>query len=104
MFLTLKSCFTNTRLWLIINNVRRNPHIPKRGDTTMMTLKQALNVLDKQEMVYIYEGDKLNSIAILKVEYAKVLGVNGIVENMSAGVDDKGIPYIAVTLKENTYC
>ena len=70
----------------------------------MMTLKQALNVLDKSEMIHIYEGDYTNPIAVLKVEYAKVLGVNGIVENLSAGVDDEGIPYIAVTLQANTYC
>ena len=70
----------------------------------MMTLKQALSVFDKHEMVYIYEGDDLRPAAVMKVEYAKVLGVNGIVENLSAGVDDEGVPYIAITLKANTYC
>ena len=70
----------------------------------MMTLKQALSVFDKHEMVYIYEGDDLRPVVILKVEYAKVLGVNGIVKNKSAGVDDEGVPYIAITLKVNTYC
>lgn len=70
----------------------------------MMTLKQALSVIDKQEMVYIYEGDDLRPAAMLRADYAKTLGVNGIIENLSAGVDDKGVSYIAVTLKENTYC
>ena len=70
----------------------------------MMTLKQVLNTLDKQEMLYIYVGDSLRPIAMLRAENVRVLGLNGIVENLSAGVDDKGVPYIAVTLKENTYC
>ena len=70
----------------------------------MMTLKQALSVFDKQEMVYIYVGDTLRPIAMLRADNIKILGLNGIVENLSAGVDDKGVPYIAVTLKENTYC
>lgn len=70
----------------------------------MMTLKQALSVFDKREMVYIYEGDNLRPAAMLRADYAKTLGVNGIVENLSAGVDNEGVPYIAVTLKESTYC
>ena len=70
----------------------------------MMTLKQALSVFDKHEMIYIYKGDDLRPAAMLRADYAKTLGVNGIVENLSTGVDDKGIPYIAVTLKENSYC
>ena len=70
----------------------------------MMTLKQVLNTLDKQEMLYIYVGDSLRPIAMLRAENVKLLGLNGIGENLSAGVDDKGVPYIAVTLKENTYC
>lgn len=70
----------------------------------MMTLKQVLNTLDKQEMLYIYVGDSLRPIAMLKAENVRILGLNGIVENLSAGVDDKGVPYIAITLKENTYC
>lgn len=70
----------------------------------MMTLKQMLNTLDKQEVLYIYVGDSLRPIAMLRAENVRILGLNGIVENLSAGVDDKGIPYIAVTLKENTYC
>ena len=70
----------------------------------MMTLKQALSVIDKHEMLYIYVGDSLKPIAMLKADNVKVLGVNGIIENLGAGVDDDGVPYIAVTLKENTYC
>ena len=70
----------------------------------MMTLKQMLNALDKQEMLYIYEGDSLRPIAMLKADNVRLLGLNGIVENLSAGVDDDGVPYIAVTLKANTYC
>lgn len=70
----------------------------------MMTLKQALSVIDKHEMLYIYVGDSLKPIAMLKANNVKVLGVNGIIENLGAGVDDDGVPYIAVTLKENTYC
>ena len=70
----------------------------------MMTLKQMLNALDKQEMLYIYEGDSLRPIAMLRADNVRLLGLNGIVENLSAGVDDDGVPYIAVTLKANTYC
>ena len=70
----------------------------------MMTLKQALSVFDKNEMVYIYEGDDLRPAAMLRADYAKTLGLNGIVENLGAGVDDKGVPYIAITLKVDTYC
>ena len=70
----------------------------------MMTLKQMLSVIDKHEMLYIYVGDSLKPIAMLKANNVKVLGVNGIIENLGAGVDDDGVPYIAVTLKENTYC
>ena len=70
----------------------------------MMTLKQALSLIDKHEMLYIYVGDSLKPIAMLKADNVKVLGVNGIIENLGAGVDDDGVPYIAVTLKENTYC
>ena len=70
----------------------------------MMTLKQVLNVIDKQEMLYIYVGDSLKPIAMLRADNIRLLGLNGIIENMSAGVDDDGVPYIAVTLKENTYC
>ena len=70
----------------------------------MMTLKQMLNTLDKQEMLYIYVGDSLCPIAMLRAYDVKVLGLNGIVENLSAGVDKEGVPYIAVTLKANTYC
>ena len=68
----------------------------------MMTLKQMLNALDKQEMLYIYEGDSLRPIAMLRADNVRLL--DGIVENLSAGVDDDGVPYIAVTLKANTYC
>ena len=81
-----------------------NTHPQREEITTMMTLKQVLNTLDKQEMLYIYVGDSLRPIAMLRAENVKLLGLNGIVENLSAGVDDKGVPYIAVTLKENTYC
>ena len=70
----------------------------------MMTLKQMLNALDKQEMLYIYEGDSLRPIAMRRADNVRLLGLNGIVENLSAGVDDDGVPYIAVTLKANTYC
>ena len=70
----------------------------------MMTLKQVLNVIDKQEMVYIYVGNTLRPIAMLRAYNIKTLGLNGVIENLSAGVDDKDVPYIAVTLKENTYC
>ena len=70
----------------------------------MMTLKQALSIIDKHEMLYIYVGDSLKPIAMLKAYNVKVLGINGIIENLGAGVDDDGVPYIAVTLKENTYC
>ena len=70
----------------------------------MMTLKQMLNTLDKHEMLYIYVGDSLRPIAILQADQARLLGLNGIIENLSAGVDDEGVPYIAVTLKANTYC
>ena len=70
----------------------------------MMTLKQMLNTLDKKEMLYIYVGDSLKPIAMLRADNVRLLGLNGIVENMSAGVDDEGVPYIAITLKENTYC
>ena len=70
----------------------------------MMTLKQALSVFDKHEMVYIYVGDDLRPAAMLRADNIKTLGLNGIIENLSAGVDDKGVPYIAVTLKKNTYC
>ena len=70
----------------------------------MMTLKQMLNAIDKQEMLYIYVGDGLKPVAMLRAENVKLLGLNGIVENLSAGVDDDGVPYIAVTLKANTYC
>ena len=69
-----------------------------------MTLKQMLNALDKQEMLYIYVGDTLRPIAMLKADNVRLLGLNGIVENLSAGVDDDGVHYIAETLKENTYC
>ena len=70
----------------------------------MMTLKQMINALDKQEMLYIYVGDSLRPIAMLRADNVRLLGLNGIVENLSAGVDDDGVPYIAVTLKANTYC
>ena len=70
----------------------------------MMTLKQVLNVIDKQEMLYIYVGDSLKPIAMLRADNVRLLGLNGIIENMSAGVDDESIPYIAVTPTENTYC
>ena len=70
----------------------------------MRTLKQVLNVIDKKEMLYIYVGDSLKPIAMLRADNVRLLGLNGIIENMSAGVDDDGVPYIAVTLKANTYC
>ena len=70
----------------------------------MMSLEQALIVFDKHELGYIYVGDYLRPAAMLRAENIKTLGLNGIIENLSAGVDDKGVPYIPVPLNKNTYC